>query len=87
MPGGGNLRLETRLLPGEPPAVEIRIRDEGSGIAEEVKASLFEPFVSTKGHEGLGLSIVHGLVKELGGSIDYETGAKGTTFRVELPQG
>ncbi len=61
------------------------MRDEGGGIAAEVRPRLFEPFVSTKAQEGLGLSIAHGIVQELGGAIRYETGSDGTTFRVELP--
>ena len=85
MPSGGELGLETRLLPGQPPRVEVAVRDQGSGIAEQVRSRLFEPFVSTKAQEGLGLSIVYGIVQGLGGAIRYETGAAGTTFRVELP--
>ena len=85
MPSGGELGLQTRLLPGQPPRVEVAVRDQGSGIAEQVRSRLFEPFVSTKAQEGLGLSIVYGIVQGLGGTIRYETGAEGTTFRVELP--
>ncbi len=85
MPSGGELGLQTRLLPGQPPRVEVAVRDQGSGIAEQVRSRLFEPFVSTKAQEGLGLSIVYGIVQGLGGAIRYETGAGGTTFRVELP--
>lgn len=85
MPAGGELGLETRLLSGQPPRVEVAVRDQGSGIAEQVRSRLFEPFVSTKAQEGLGLSIVYGIVQGLGGAIRYETGAGGTTFRVELP--
>jgi HD-like signal output (HDOD) protein/signal transduction histidine kinase len=88
MPSGGELCLQTRLLPGQPPQqrrIEISVRDQGSGIAEEVRARLFEPSVSTKAQEGLGLSIAYGIVQGLGGTIRYETGSSGTTFRVELP--
>jgi signal transduction histidine kinase len=85
MPSGGELGLETRLLPGEPRRVEVAVRDQGAGIAEQVRSRLFEPFVSTKAQEGLGLSIAYGIVQGLGGAIRYETGAGGTTFRVELP--
>jgi HD-like signal output (HDOD) protein/signal transduction histidine kinase len=85
MPGGGDLVVQTRLLPGDPRRIEVSVRDEGGGIAEEVRPRLFEPFVSTKAQEGLGLSIASGIVQELGGSIRYETGSDGTTFRVELP--
>ena len=85
MPAGGELCLQTRLLPGEPGRIEVSVRDEGGGIAAEVRPKLFEPFVSTKAQEGLGLSIAYGIVQELGGAIRYETGGGGTTFRVELP--
>jgi signal transduction histidine kinase len=83
MPSGGELGLQTRLMPG--PKIEVSVRDQGGGIAEEVRSRLFQPFVSTKAQEGLGLSIAHGIVRELGGSMHYETGRGGTTFRVELP--
>jgi len=85
MPGGGDLFIQTRFHPSEPRRVEASVRDEGSGIAEEVRSRLFEPFVSTKAQEGLGLSIAYGFVRELGGNISYETGSGGTTFRVQLP--
>jgi HD-like signal output (HDOD) protein/signal transduction histidine kinase len=85
MSAGGILRLETHYREEDPGRAEILVRDEGPGIPEQVRASLFEPFVSTKGHEGLGLAIVHGILKELGGSIDYETSGSGTVFRIALP--
>lgn len=85
MSAGGTLRLETRYREEQPGRIEILVLDQGPGIAEEVRARLFEPFVSTKGHEGLGLAIVHGILKELGGSIDCETAATGTVFRIGLP--
>jgi HD-like signal output (HDOD) protein/signal transduction histidine kinase len=85
MSAGGTLRLETRYREEPPGRIEVLVLDQGPGIAEEVRARLFEPFVSTKGHEGLGLAIVHGILKELGGSIDYETGGTGTVFRIALP--
>jgi signal transduction histidine kinase len=86
MPEGGNVRIESSLEPGEPPHVEIRVSDEGPGVPAEVQGRLFEPFVSSKGHEGLGLSIVFSIVNELGGEIGYESSpGKGTTFTVRLP--
>jgi len=85
MSAGGTLRLETRYREEQPGRIEVLVLDQGPGIPEEVRARLFEPFFSTKGHEGLGLAIVHGILKELGGSIDYETGGTGTVFRIGLP--
>jgi signal transduction histidine kinase len=72
--------------------VEVRIRDNGTGIAPEVKAKMFNPFFTTKPvgeGTGLGLSISHDIiVKQHGGSIEVDTqpGAF-TEFRIVLPRG
>ena len=72
-------------------AVEIRVRDNGSGIPAEIRDKLFEPFFTTKpaGEEaGLGLSITYDIVtKQHAGSIavDSEPGAW-TEFMVVLPR-
>ena len=71
--------------------VEIRIRDNGTGIPPEVKEKLFSPFFTTKPAgegTGLGLSISHDIiVKQHGGSIEVDTqpGAF-TEFRIVLPR-
>ena len=71
--------------------VEIRIRDNGTGIPPEVKEKMFNPFFTTKPAgegTGLGLSISHDIiVKQHGGSIDVDTkpGAY-TEFRIVLPR-
>jgi HD-like signal output (HDOD) protein/signal transduction histidine kinase len=85
MANGGTLGFETRYRDGEPPSIEVLISDQGGGIPKAVQSTLFEPYTSSKGHEGLGLSIVHSTVKELGGKLSYETGSKGTTFLIQLP--
>ena len=72
-------------------SVEIRIRDNGTGIPPEVKEKMFNPFFTTKPAgegTGLGLSISHDIiVKQHGGSIEVETrpGAF-TKFRIVLPR-
>jgi GAF domain-containing protein len=72
--------------------VEIRIRDNGTGIPPEVKEKMFNPFFTTKPvgeGTGLGLSISHDIiVKQHGGSIEVDTqpGAF-TEFRIVLPRG
>jgi signal transduction histidine kinase len=72
-------------------SVEIRIRDNGSGIPPEVKEKMFNPFFTTKPAgegTGLGLSISHDIVvKQHGGSIEVDTqpGAF-TEFRIILPR-
>jgi two-component system, NtrC family, sensor kinase len=71
--------------------VEIRIRDNGTGIPPEVKEKMFNPFFTTKPAgegTGLGLSISHDIiVKQHGGAIDVDTkpGAY-TEFRIVLPR-
>ena len=71
--------------------VEIRIRDNGTGIPPEVKAKLFSPFFTTKPAgegTGLGLSISHDIiVKQHGGSIEVDTKpGEFTEFRIVLPR-
>jgi two-component system, NtrC family, sensor kinase len=71
--------------------VEIRIRDNGTGILPEVKAKLFSPFFTTKPAgegTGLGLSISHDIiVKQHGGSIEVDTQlGQFTEFRIILPR-
>lgn len=71
--------------------VEIRIRDNGTGIAPEVKGKLFAPFVTTKPAgegTGLGLSLSHDIiVKQHAGSIEVESEpGEFTEFRIMLPR-
>ena len=69
---------------------EILVRDTGTGIAEQVQASIFNPFFTTKEvgrGTGQGLAIAHSvIVQKHGGTISFDTtmGA-GTTFRIRLP--
>jgi signal transduction histidine kinase len=71
--------------------VEIRIRDNGTGIPEEVKQKIFNPFFTTKPAgegTGLGLSMSHDIiVKQHGGSIDVESEpGLFTEFKIVLPR-
>ena len=71
--------------------VEIRIRDNGTGILPDVKEKMFDPFFTTKPAgegTGLGLSIGHDIiVKQHGGSIEVETRpGEFTEIRVTLPR-
>ena len=72
-------------------SVEIRIRDNGTGIPPEVREKLFNPFFTTKPAgegTGLGLSISHDIiVKQHGGSIEVDTKpGEFTEFRIVLPR-
>ncbi|AMO22681.1 hypothetical protein UC35_07045 [Ramlibacter tataouinensis] len=69
--------------------VTLAVRDTGSGIAPQVVERIFDPFFTTKAAgtgTGLGLSLVHGIVADLGGGVDVHSrvGA-GSTFTVYLP--
>lgn len=88
MSEGGKLHIATsRLQHGADTWVELRIEDSGPGIPEAIRAKLFQPVTTTKDgdHAGLGLSIVYGLVRGLGGTIEYEAQPAGTAFIVRLP--
>lgn len=105
----GNGEIEVSVLPAcapqdieaifgaEPPASaygELMVSDSGTGMSEETKRRLFEPYFTTKdkptgarsGGSGLGLATVQSIVRALGGAIvvESEPGA-GSTFRVVLP--
>jgi two-component system, NtrC family, sensor kinase len=82
------LYATTKNLGGK---VEIRIRDNGTGIPEEVKEKIFNPFFTTKPAgegTGLGLSMSHDIiVKQHGGSIDVESEpGLFTEFKIVLPR-
>ncbi len=77
----------SELPPGE--YVNILISDTGCGIKEEYKSRIFDPYFTTKKKDegtGLGLSMVHGIVNKLNGSINFtSTCGDGTTFNIYLP--
>jgi two-component system, cell cycle sensor histidine kinase and response regulator CckA len=100
MPNGGTLTIEVAPgagSPGEPPAlddpagpcVELIVADTGCGMDAATREHAFEPFFTSKEPgkgTGLGLAMVHGIVKQHGGSIQLESAvAAGTRFTICLP--
>ncbi|KER35392.1 hypothetical protein AL00_16345, partial [Sphingobium indicum F2] len=96
MPDGGALsiraearqsRLPSVLAPGR--YVCLTVSDTGTGMTPAVRAAAMEPFFTTKpsGHgTGLGLSMVHGLAAQLGGTVEIDSVVgQGTSVRLWLP--
>jgi PAS domain S-box-containing protein len=88
--GRGTLSVSTALIPDRGGSwVEVRVSDNGPGIAPEHRPRIFDPFYTTKSlgqRTGLGLTITHRIVTELGGTLTCESVVgQGATFIVRLP--
>jgi two-component system sensor histidine kinase PilS (NtrC family) len=83
--GGKHVTVRARRVDRD---AVIAVKDDGPGIAKELVARIFDPFVTTKQKgTGLGLATSHAVVAEHGGRIDVETGRDGTTMIISLPIG
>jgi two-component system nitrogen regulation sensor histidine kinase GlnL len=94
---GGEILLSTAFRPGVRLTIaasgervtlplEVRVRDTGRGVPDDMRPHIFEPFVTSKiGGKGLGLALVAKTVRDHGGIIECEPHERGTTFRVLLP--
>lgn len=81
---GGRITISARR---EGRFAVVTVADNGPGIARDIRASVFEPFVSLgkPNGTGLGLAIAKSVVEAHGGAIDFETSRNGTTFTIQLP--
>ncbi|WGF86330.1 two-component system sensor histidine kinase NtrB [Marinivivus vitaminiproducens] len=66
--------------------ITVQVRDNGSGVPEDIVGTLFDPFVTAKSNgSGLGLSLVAKFIGDHGGTIEFENEIRGATFTVRLP--
>jgi len=92
MAGGGQLTIKTRYIKSSRASyghLSILVADTGIGIPPEIRDTMFDPFVSTKGEKGtgLGLWIVKGIVEGHSGRIQVRSSiGKGTIFKLIFPQ-
>ncbi|MGO9312676.1 MAG: ATP-binding protein [Syntrophobacteraceae bacterium] len=86
MPGGGKLKISTSLHE-ESQGQVLKIHDTGSGILEEDKGRIFDPFFTRKPEgTGMGLSISRQIVEKHGALMELDSSpAQGTTFRLIFP--
>jgi PAS domain S-box-containing protein len=96
MPHGGNIDIsaeEVTVPSGDDPSLEggkyakLVIRDDGSGVPPDIADKVFEPYFTTKAKgSGLGLTIVHSIVKRHGGAIRLKSKpGEGTEFTLYVP--
>jgi signal transduction histidine kinase len=84
VPPGSAVGVRSR--PGGGGALSLEVWDEGPGIADDIGAAIFDPFVSTKkGSMGLGLAVTHRLVRAFGWSIAVRREDGRTVFGIEIP--
>lgn len=82
-----SLQRHETALGFDGPAAEIAVEDDGDGMTPEVAQRIFDPFFTTRfPGRGLGLAVVHGVVRRHGGSIQVDSApGLGAKFTIELP--
>ena len=89
IPTHGHIYISTCLNAGNSNLVDVRIRDTGCGMSDEVKKNIFDPFFTTKPvgqGTGLGLSVSYGIIESHGGQIQVDSReGEGTCFTLSLP--
>lgn len=84
--GQGSITVRTRARSGR--TVLVSVEDDGHGIEPSVQARVFDPFFTTKPEgTGLGLSVVHGIIRQSGGELHlHSVPGEGTRFEIEFPR-
>ena len=82
-PPDGWVKMAAVVTDGQ---LEISVEDSGSGVPDERKEKIFEPFVSSRSEGiGLGLAIAREIVEAHGGTLRCGNGLKGARFEIRLP--
>lgn len=83
----GSVEIFISIISSQEEMVQIEVRDNGSGMTEQVQNSLFEPFFTTKSEgTGLGLTMVHSIVQGTKGNIVVQSKiGEGSSFVIQIP--
>lgn len=85
MPKGGRIVISSEERDGR---IVLQFKDSGTGMSDEIRERIFEPFYTTKGMQGtgLGLAVSYGIIERHNGSISVTSEfGSGTTFEIDLP--